>query len=672
MPNRLAASSSPYLRQHADNPVDWHPWDDEALQLARDSDRPILLSVGYAACHWCHVMAHESFEDEKTAEIMNRRYVNIKVDREERPDLDKLYQTAQQLMNQRPGGWPLTMLLSAETRLPFFGGTYFPSEPRHGLPAFTEILERAADWYAEHRQDLSEQDSGVRAALQGIYAQVEDAEWPERMTERIVSGLERNFDARHGGFGGAPKFASPARLRWLLHQDDARALHMATHTLLCMAEAGVQDHAGGGFYRYAVDAQWMIPHFEKMLYDQALLLPLYAEAQRAADDAAQWVLGDAARGIAAFTLRELQDQGGGFHSSLDADSEGAEGKFYLWTPEQVREALPPAHFDAFAFRFGLDRKPNFEGQWHLHAYRSLGETAARTGRLAEDVRADCAADLARLLDARSPRARPGLDDKMLTSWNALMITGLARAGDLLDEPEWRCAAERAFAHLRAQLWDGERLHASHSQGAACFNGYLDDYAFALEAGLHILQARWDADDAVFVQWLADAILARFGDDAGGLYFTSHDHEELPARLRLYTDDVAPAGCAVACEALSRAGFLFGRADWTERAERILRSARGAVVKSPGGHMRFLEARAMLERPPAQIVLRGDAEEMARWRRAVGGRFECYAVAREATDLPDALASKPASGAATAYICTGPVCAEPVRDYDAFADWLKQA
>ena len=405
MSNRLAEASSPYLRQHADNPVDWYSWDEEALREARDSGRPILLSIGYAACHWCHVMAHESFEDPATAALMNRLYVNIKVDREERPDLDKLYQTAQMLLTQRGGGWPLTLFLTPDKRVPFFGGTYFPPEPRHGLPAFSQILERVAEWYGEHAEELDKQNESVCAALQQIHQLPQATPWPEGLEADVIEGLARAFDARDGGFGGAPKFARPTQLQWLQQQDNPRAQHMATHTLSCMAEGGIQDHAGGGFYRYSVDAHWMIPHFEKMLYDQALLLPLYAEAWTRTESPP---LRAAAAGIVSFVTRELQDESGGFYSSLDADSEGKEGKFYLWTPEEVQELIPEEHYPAFAFRFGLDRPANFEGRWHLHGFRTMLETAANTKQPVEELQGMFEQDLQRLFEARSARVRPGL------------------------------------------------------------------------------------------------------------------------------------------------------------------------------------------------------------------------------------------------------------------------
>ena len=670
MPNRLAEASSPYLRQHADNPVEWYPWDEEALREARDSGRPILLSIGYAACHWCHVMARESFEDPATAALMNRLYVNIKVDREERPDLDKLYQTAQMLLTQRGGGWPLTLFLTPDERIPFFGGTYFPPEPRHGLPAFSQILERVAAWYGENAEELSKQNESVRDALRQIHQSPRAASWPEGLEADVVEGLARSFDARDGGFGGAPKFARPTQLQWLLRQEDPRARHMATHTLSRMAESGIQDHAGGGFYRYSVDARWMIPHFEKMLYGQALLLPLYAEAWRQTE---ALPLRAAAEGIVSFATRELQDESDGFYSSLDADSEGEEGKFYLWTPEEVRALIPEERYPAFAFRFGLDRPANFEGRWHLHGFRTMTEVAAHVGQQEERLQRMFKEDLRCLSEARSSRIRPGLDDKMLTSWNGLMIRGLVLASRLLDEPDWLRHAEAAFDFVRERLWDGRRLRASFSQGAARLNAYLDDYAFMLEAALLLLQSRWSREDLKFAERLAEVIAERFADPEGGLFFTSNDHEELLVRPRLLADDVAPSGCSVACEGLTRIGHLLARGDWVELAERTLASARGAIVQSPQEHARFLEARLMVERPPAQIILRGSGPELERWRvvaQCRDVRADCYAIPEGEDDLPPALRDKPARGEPVAYVCVGPTCEEPIRSLDAFKERVR--
>ena len=668
MPNRLANASSPYLRQHADNPVDWYPWGSEALNAAHESGRPILLSVGYAACHWCHVMAHESFESEETAKLMNRWFINIKVDREERPDLDKIYQTAQMLLTQRSGGWPLTLFLTPDKRVPFFGGTYFPPEPRHGMPAFSQVLERVASWYSEHAEELNQQNESVCAALQDIYQAPEVTNWPALLDADTVEAMARSFDARDGGFGGAPKFPRPTQLQWLLSQDNPRAQHMATHTLLKMAEGGLHDHVGGGFYRYSVDAHWMIPHFEKMLYDQALLLPLYARATTQAD---LLPLKIAAEGIVDFVTRELQDPNGGFYSSLDADSEGEEGKFYVWAQEELKELIEPAHFDAFSFRYGINLPANFEGRWHLHGFRSLVETAAHTQQAPEDLQLGLTQALQNLLLARGKRIRPGLDDKMLTSWNALMIRALVLAGRLMDSPDWLKPAETAFAFLRQNLWDGNRLQASYSQGQAHFNAYLDDYAFTLEAALLLLQSRWMSEDLEFATQLAEVIAAQFSGTDGEMFFTAEDHEDLLVRPQILADDVAPSGCAVACEGLYRLGHLLGRGDWIDLAQRTLRRASGAIIRGPGEHARFLEVRQALDQPPVQIILRGTKDEMANWKRQAeeAGCDDCYAIPSDEAALPEGLVEKTPSEGVIAYVCTGLSCAPPIRSLDEFRQQL---
>ena len=659
MSNRLSHASSPYLRQHADNPVDWYPWGEEALTAARESGRPILLSIGYAACHWCHVMAHESFEDPATAAVMNEKFINIKVDREERPDLDKLYQTAQMLLSQRPGGWPLTMFLSADDQVPFFGGTYFPPQARHGLPAFAQVLAGLAQWHADKQGQLQEQNQALRAALEQMNQPPAEAPWPESLANQVIEALVQPFDVQHGGFGGAPKFARPTQLQWLLAQDNPQAQHMATHTLTCMAEGGVQDHVGGGFYRYSVDELWMIPHFEKMLYDQALLLPLYAQAEPTP------VLRAAAQGIARFVINEMQDGAGGFYSSLDADSDGAEGTFYLWRPDEVRAVLSREDFEAFAYRFGLDRPANFEGRWHLHGFNTLIETAAHVQQEAGELQSRMERALEKLYGTRSTRMRPGLDDKILTSWNALMIRGLVQAGQALSQPEWVAAARRAWDFLKQRLWDGERLHVSFSQGQAYFNAYLDDYAFTLEAGLLLLQERWSVADLRFVERLAGIIAERFEAPDGGLYFTTHDHESLIARPRLMADDVTPSGAAVAAEALAEIGYLLGRSEWVSLAERTLARASGAVVASPGEHARFMEAQKRVDERAAQVIVRGSEDQLAPWQAAIATakHATCYAIPTDELGLPEALAAKRAEPEPVAYVCTGTTCSEPVRTVD---------
>src|ERR1700722_4336105 len=430
--NRLAAETSPYLLQHADNPEDWAPWGEEVALAAKRENYPILLSIGFSACHWCHVMAHESFEDAATAALMNRLFVNIKVDREERPDLDRIYQVAQQLITQGNGGWPLTMFLTPGEQAPFFGGTYFPKEPRYGMPAFGDLLRRVAEYYRGHGEEIAAQNEQLKLAFEGLAPQpaAEGEVLDDSPLREARAALERSFDAKFGGFSQAPKFPHPGRIeRCLRHwhrtsaqaEPDLKALYMASLTLTRMAEGGIYDQLGGGFSRYSVDGQWMIPHFEKMLYDNAQLLCEYGRAALATGEA---LFARIAGETADWVLRDMRSPQGGFYSSLDADSEGHEGKFYVWTPSEVQSLLTPQENAAFARRFGLNGAANFEGQWHLHIRDSIDAVAAGLGEPAQAVAALIDAARAKLLKERERRVWPARDEKILTAWNALMIKGL--------------------------------------------------------------------------------------------------------------------------------------------------------------------------------------------------------------------------------------------------------
>src|SRR5690349_10692900 len=451
MSNRLATESSPYLRQHADNPVEWWPWTADAFAEAKRTDKPIFVSIGYAACHWCHVMAHESFEDAATAKLMNELFVNIKVDREERPDIDKIYQFAHQVRTQRGGGWPLTMFLTHDDQKPFFGGTYFPNQPRYGMPAFGTILQRVAEYYREQREELRAQND----TLMDVYDDLTPAPAGSdiALTAAPLAALRQqlasSFDKDYGGFGAAPKFPHPGSIDRLMRhwhataitqEPDLDALYMATLTLTRMAEGGMYDQLGGGFARYSVDQFWMIPHFEKMLYDNGALLASYAEAALATGDA---LFRRVTTETADWMLREMQDDGGGFYSAYDADSEGHEGKFYVWSREEVQAALAPDEWPVFSRRFGFDRAPNFEGAWNPHVFASIENLAQESQLAPAEVERRIDAARAKLLVIRSRRVWPGLDDKILTSWNALAIRGLAIAARVLEKPQYAAAADRA-------------------------------------------------------------------------------------------------------------------------------------------------------------------------------------------------------------------------------------
>ncbi len=668
--NRLADETSPYLLQHAANPVDWHPWGEEAIALARALDRPILLSIGYSACHWCHVMAHESFEDPATAAAMNRLFVNVKLDREERPDLDKVYQLAHQVLTQRGGGWPLTMFLAPDDLTPFFGGTYFPKEPRYGMPAFKDLIERVAALYRDEREGVRSQN----AALRGVFAGIESpaAGQDAAITRAPVAAASRNlaatFDPRFGGFGPAPKFPHAATLELLLREPGHEARSMALVTLRRMAEGGIFDQLGGGFCRYSVDPFWMIPHFEKMLYDNGPLLALCAQAAAATGDAG---LRAAAIETADWALSEMRAPGGGFYAALDADSEGHEGRFYVWQRGEVEGLLDPSEYRVLARRFGLDREPNFEGAWHLHTFVTMEQVAEELGLTRMEADALLAAARAKLFAVRAHRVRPGLDDKVLTAWNALMVRGLAIAGRLLDEPRFIDAALAALDFLRANAWRDGTLYAAWKGGEARFPAYLDDHAYLLDALVESLQSRFRADDLRFACEIADALLDLFADrERGGFWFTAAGQDPPLYRPKSFADEAMPSGNGVAAQALARLGWLTGEMRYLGAAEAAVRGAWPALVRAPEAHAAMLNALDEFLDPVEVVVIRGNAANVERWRRDLAGAYSprrmVVAIPADAAGLPAALSSKPAGKRTLAYVCRGPVCSEPVYDIEALA------
>jgi len=666
--NRLAGETSPYLRQHADNPVDWYPWGEEAFARARAEDKPVLLSVGYSACHWCHVMAHESFEDGAVAAAMNRDFVNVKVDREERPDVDRIYQTAHALMSRRGGGWPLTVFITPDGD-PFFAGTYFPKEGRHGLPGFLDLLPRVAQAWREKREAIAAQGDELRRALASLEpSRAEGAGLPRDAATRLVDDLAATFDAEHGGFGDAPKFPHVPDLAFALatgvERGSREATTIAAHTARRMAEGGIHDQLGGGFCRYSVDGQWQIPHFEKMLYDNGPLLGLYADLARAGGHGETALFADAAEGIVLWLEREMRADDGAFHSSLDADSDGEEGAFYVWQAGEVRELLESGEYAVAAQHFGLDRAPNFEGRaWNLAIARPLDDVAARLGIDADDAERLVASARAKLFAARSRRVRPGLDDKILTSWNALAIAGLARASRRLAWPD---CADLAFAALDAQrrwAWRDGRLAATRKGERAHLNAYLDDYAFMLVALDEALRTRFRLEDYVFAREIADALLKRFEDAGdGGFWFTSHDHEALIHRAKPGHDDATPSGNGMAALGLIALGHLAGEPRYLDAAERAVRLFGPRIARSPRGYATLVTAIEALERPPAVVLLAGDPRATAAWHSALEQevRPSVHAYDVGGIALPPELQRGAASDSgAVAWVCEATTCLPPV-------------
>ncbi|HEY8553610.1 MAG TPA: thioredoxin domain-containing protein [Burkholderiales bacterium] len=678
--NRLVHETSPYLLQHAHNPVDWYPWGEEALERARREDKPILLSIGYSACHWCHVMERESFEDEDVARVMNEHYVCIKVDREERPDLDKVYQTAHQLLAQRPGGWPLTVFLTPDDHLPFFAGTYFPKEPRYGMPGFVDVLERVARAWHEQREAIR----GQNAQLAAIFARIDaPARIPkDALDARPLAGareeLRAEYDADYGGFGDAPKFPQPMSLELLLRAYvrstrtaavDREARAMVRGTLRAMAYGGVYDQVGGGFYRYSVDRFWAIPHFEKMLYDNAQLLALYAEAARVLDEP---LFARIAAETGEWVMREMQAPEGGYYSSLDADSEGREGKYYVWTLDELRAAVDPEEYAVLERRLGLHRPANFEGRWHLNVYAEAPDIAAALGLAEAEVERRLASARAKLYAFRERRVRPALDDKILAGWNALMIKGMARAGRLLGREDFIDSAQRALDFVRAALWRDGRLLATARNGRAQLNAYLDDHALLIEAALELLKVRWRRDDLAFAVALAHRLLDGFEDrTAGGFYFTSNDHEPLVHRPKPASDDALPAGNGVAARALLALGHVLGDVDFLAAAERTLRAHYARLAQYPSAHCTLLMALEQYLEPPTTVVLRGTPEALRAWQTALtpDTARDIYPIPADEPDLPGLLAERKPLGGPTAYVCRGHTCRPPVTDLAALKQVL---
>lgn len=670
MTNHLAHETSPYVLQHADNPVDWHPWSAATLQLARDLGKPILLSIGYSACHWCHVMAHESFEDEAVAAVMNELFINIKVDREERPDLDQIYQNAHQLLSRRSGGWPLTMFLAPDGT-PFYSGTYFPKQARYGLPGFPALIQDIAHAYKEQRGELAEQGKQIVAALAAWQPEksATDSTLDASPIATSIRQHSENFDRVNGGFGGAPKFLHPAELDLLLQQThathDAQTRHIVLFTLQQMAQGGLYDQLGGGFCRYSVDAEWDIPHFEKMLYDNGLLLGLYSDAWLSSSDP---FFARIVEQTAAWVMREMQSPQGGYYASLDADSEHEEGKFYVWQRNDIRDLLSAAEYALIQPHYGLDSTPNFENHaWNLRVSQPLGEIAQKLGLGEEQAAMLLAAAKTKLFAAREQRIRPGRDEKILGSWNGLMIAGMAKAARIFGREDWLHSAQQAMDFVRTTLWQDGRLLATHKDGKTHLNAYLDDHAYLLNAALELLQAEFRSPDLSFAVQIADALLARFEDVRnGGFFFTSHDHEALIQRNKTAQDNATPSGNGIATQGLLRLAELTGDIRYTDAAERCLKLFFPIMQRAAGQFSSLCTALGEALQPPSMLVLCGAEIETAAWRAAVAAKYlpglMIIVLNGDEASLPSSL-DKPRSATTTAWLCHGTQCLPPITSLD---------
>jgi hypothetical protein len=645
MANRLADETSPYLLQHKDNPVEWFPWGEEALARAREQDSPILLSVGYSACHWCHVMERESFEDPETAAFMNDHFVNVKVDREERPDVDALYMEAVQAMAGQ-GGWPMTVFLDPDG-VPFFGGTYFPPEPRQGMPSLRMVMEAVTQAWEERREEIKARAPRTREGL-GAIGRIEpstDGLDPD-MLDDAERELRARVDPQHGGFGGAPKFPPASALDFLLGRG---AIDVAELTLDAMACGGIHDQIGGGFARYSVDQAWLVPHFEKMLYDNALLARTYLRGwqvigderyRRVCEETLDWA------------LREMRGPEGGFYSALDADSEGEEGRFYVWTPEEIRAVLGDRADEVIAY-YGVTERGNFDGRNILHLPGGPGAPAPAGF---EDARSA-------LYEARSRRVWPGLDDKRIASWNALMVSALAEAGAVLGRDDYLDAARACAEFLLGEMRDGSgRLLRTYKDGEARLNAYLEDHAYLLEALLALYEASFEPRWFESARQTADSMITRFADpDRGGFFTTSDDHEELVARRKDFGDHPIPAGNSSAALGLLRLSALTGDAEYESRAVGVPRLFHQVAVRNPEGFGHLLQALAFHLDPVREVALVGDdLADLAAVVRAEYRPNLVLAGGPEGTAQPELMLERPTvDGRPAAYVCENFACQAPV-------------
>jgi uncharacterized protein YyaL (SSP411 family) len=679
MPNKLANESSPYLLQHKDNPVDWYPWGEEAIQKAKREQKPIFLSIGYSACHWCHVMEHESFENEAIARVLNENFVSIKVDREERPDLDQIYMNAVQMLTGH-GGWPMSVFLTPDLK-PFYGGTYWPPKSSGRMPGFDQILAAVIDAWKNRREQAVDAAEQLTAELRKVGTVTSDD--PKALSIELIdsaaSQLRRSFDSANGGFGQAPKFPHPMDLQLLLRVSQRGGqpgpVDMVRLTLDRMAAGGIYDHLGGGFARYSVDARWLVPHFEKMLYDNALLAGAYLDAYLVTGEANY---ARVVRETLNYVIRDMTDPAGGFYSTEDADSEGHEGLFYTWTPDEVEAVLGEERGATFGRVYDVSDVGNFEGRNILNLPKTLAQSAAILQRKPDDLAVELAESREKLFTAREKRVRPGRDDKVIVAWNGLMIDAMARSGAALNEPEYVITADEVAKFILKNLRrdDGRLLH-TWRKGVAKLDAYLDDYASLANSLVSVYEANFDEqyiDEAVR---LMDIVLAQFADpDGGGFFYTAADHEKLIARNKELTDSSTPSGNALAATALVRLGQLLGRRDYLDAAERTLVSAAPLMQRAPTAFGQMLIALDRYLGPSHELVLvgdfaRGDVKEAVAaihrryLPRAVIAARDMKSVAARSNHLQGLFAGKESrDGQPVLYVCQNFACQAPAVGLDA--------
>jgi uncharacterized protein len=675
--NRLANETSPYLLQHKNNPVDWFPWGTEALGQAKREDKPVLLSVGYSACHWCHVMAHESFEDETTAELMNEHFINIKVDREERPDVDSIYMNAVQAMTGS-GGWPMTVVMTPDGK-PFFGGTYFPPDDHYGRPSFKRVLLGLTDAWKNRRAEVEESANAMKQYLSKLSTISDAGELSSDILPEALANLTKTFDARHGGFGGAPKFPPHSALRLLLRQSDDMSQQIAHITLEKMATGGIYDQLGGGFARYSVDAIWLVPHFEKMLYDNAQLVQRYAEGyERTQNPLYKKTIEE----TLAFVQRELMSPEGGFYSALDADSEGEEGKFYVWSEGEFDAVLIDAGLgedSTLAKRyFGVSSAGNFERHTILERSFSDEATMQQFGLSQEELASKILTVQTKLFEARAKRVRPGLDDKILTSWNSLMLAAFADAGRVLKRQDYIDVAVTNANFIRKNLYVDNRLKHTYKNGEARIQGLLEDYAYFGLALVSLYRATFDSQWLLLALELADTITKHFADTNGGFFSTADDAEALIIRPKNFFDSPMPSENAATAELLLILSRYTDNREWDNLATNTLKTMTEAMRKQPNGFASLLCALEVVFAPPQEIAVFGNKEDAREMLEYLDHHASPHDVIALIEDLSNPLISKlpflrergRVDNKPTVYVCEAGVCKLPVTTLEALREQLK--
>ena len=675
--NNLIHETSPYLLQHAHNPVEWYPWGEEAFEKARRENKPVLLSIGYSACHWCHVMAHESFENEDIAKLMNDLFVNIKVDREERPDLDQIYMNAVQMMTHH-GGWPMTVFLTPDG-VPFYGGTYFPPQDRYNIPGFPRVLIGVAEAYRDKQDEILETGKSLVSELKRL-SETAGSDHPieVELLNGAYAGIVRNYDSINGGFGGAPKFPPAMTLEFLLRTyvrtGNQEALDMVAYTCQKMANGGMYDQLGGGFHRYSVDARWLVPHFEKMLYDNALLSRLYVHYFQVSQ--APWAR-ETAEGILDYVLREMTHPEGGFYSTQDADSEGHEGKFFVWDIADIRAVLDETQASLFCTYYNITESGNFEGKNIPNVTRSLEEIATGYNVPAAALHDSLNESKRKLFELREQRVKPDRDEKILTAWNGLMMAGFAEAGVILGRTDYTDAARTNAEFVLSKLRQDGRLLRTWKDGQAKFNGYLEDYAFLIEGLVTLFETtgefRW-FEEAIT---LTDRMIDEFWDsEGGGFFFTGKSHENLIVRSKDYLDNATPSGNSVAAMALLRLAILTDNENYRKIAGAVLSEIAGQARRYPSGFGYALSAADFLLSTPKEIAIVGkDPDDISpllheAWRRYLPNKVVASGFGAENIPL---LQNRPLqNGRATAYVCVHYACRQPVNEVSALADQLLSA